>query len=149
MAELHKAWVLAAAAAGLVRFEDAKIKVNDLPNPGDKHEEPFKVAIFEITTALRASELFELAEADKGTIKVEVDGKETEVPADNPVGVLLGYAYGLNCRAKVRADFAKQFEDPDKAIKSIAEKLVKSGRFKSFDKALAAAKMLREIEDTE
>jgi len=147
MAELHKPWILLAVAAGLARLEDAKVKINDLPNKGDKHEEPFKSVVFDVDSREAASELFDLAEAAKGTVKVEVDGKETEVPAENPLSVLLGYAYGLNCRAKVRAQYEAKFEDPDKAVKKIAEMLVKSGQFKSLDKALAAAKLMREEPD--
>ena len=69
------------------------------------------------------------------------------MPKANPLADLLTYAYGLNCRAKVRADFEAQFEDPEKAIKKIADALVKSGRFKSYEKALATARLLEEDED--
>lgn len=141
MAELHKPWILSALAAGLVRFEDAKVTVKDVPNKGDKQEIPFKSAVFVIDSPESAASLYKLAEADKGTVKAE-DG--TEVPAENPIGTLLAYAYGLNCRAKVRAQFEARFEDPDKAVKKIAEMLVKAGQFKSFEKALAAAKLMRE-----
>lgn len=141
MAELHKPWILSAQAAGLVRFETAKVTVKDVPNKGDKQEIPFNAASFVLTSAADAAKLYDLAEVDKGTVKLE-DG--SEVPAENPVATLLAYAYGLNCRAKVRAQFEAKFEDPDKAVKKIAEMLVKAGQFKSFEKALAAAKLMRE-----
>lgn len=144
MSELHKPWILAAVAKGLVRFESAKVKINDTPNKGDKHEEPFESAVFVVESATDAANLYNLAETDRGTVKQE-DG--TEVPGDNPIGVLLGYAYGLNCRAKVRARYEAKYEDPDKAVKKIAEMLVKSGQFKSLDKALAAARLMREEPD--
>lgn len=141
MAELHKAWIMAAEAAGLVRFESANVKINDVPNKGDEHLEPFQRAIFVLSDEASASKLYGIAEAGKGTVKDE-DGNES--PAENPLATLLTYAYGLNCRAKVRTTYEAKFEDPDKAIKQIAEKLVKSGRFKSYDKALAAARLLQE-----
>lgn len=144
MAELHKPWILAAANAGLVRFEDAEVTVKNVPNKGDEKKVPFKAAVFTIENKAQASELYELAEADKGTIKLE---NGTEVPGDNPIATLLAYAYGLNCRAKVRAQFESQFEDPEKGIKKIAEMLVKTGRFKSFDKALAAARLMQESDE--
>ena len=146
MAELHKPWILAALAEGLVRFEDAEVTVKNVPNKGDVQKVPFKAATFNIESPADASALYTIAEADRGTIELE-DG--TKVPGDNPVGTLLAYAYGLNCRAKVRAQFEGRFEDPDKAVKKIADMLVKSGQFKSFDKALSAAKLMREEPDEE
>jgi len=144
MAELHKPWILAAVAKALVRFEDAKVTVKNVPNKDDIQEVPFKAATFILSSPEDAAALYTLAEADRGTIKLE-DG--SEVPGDNPVASYLAYAYGLNCRAKVRAQFEAKFEDPDKAVKKIAEMLVKSGAFKSFDKALAAARLMREEVD--
>lgn len=143
VSDLHKSFVTAAAAKGLVRFEAAKVTVKNVPNKGDEQEIPFEAAVFTIETPEQAAELFKLAEADRPTVKTD-DG---EAPGDNPVATLLGYAYGLNCRAKVRSQFEAKFEDPDKAVKKIAEMLVKSGQFKSFDKALAAAKLMREDDE--
>jgi len=146
MAELHKPWILAAASKSLVRFEDAKVTVKNVPTKGDETTVPFKAATFIIGSPEDAAALYTLAEADRGVIKAE-DG--TETPGENPVATLLAYAYGLNCRAKVRQQFEAGFEDPDKAVKKIADMLVKSGAFKSFDKALAAAKLMREAPEDE
>jgi len=144
MAELHKAWILAGVSKSLIRFEDANVTVKNVPEKGNEVKVPFKAATFIIASPEDAAALYTLAEADRGTVKLE-DG--TEVPGDNPVATLLAYAYGLNCRAKVRAQFEAKFEDPDKAVKKIAEMLVKSNAFKSFDKALAAARLMREEVD--
>jgi hypothetical protein len=144
MSNLHKSWISDAVNKGLARFVPANITVKNVPNKGDEKEIPFEKVEFTVTDDAGIQALWTLGEAARGTVKAE-DG--TEVPGENPLNTLLTYAYGLNCRAKVRADFERQFEDPDKALKQIAEKLVKSGKFKSYDKALAAAKLLTEDED--
>jgi hypothetical protein len=143
MAELHKSWITAAQAAGIIRFEDATVTIKDVPNKGDKHEESFKLARF-IASPENLMALWTLADAERGEETLD-DG--SKVPGENPLNVLLTYAYGLNCRAKVRAQYEAKFEDPEKAIKKIAESLVKAGRFKSYEKALAAARLLQETDE--
>lgn len=140
---LHKAWVEAAVARGLARYENAEVTINDVPNKGDKHKEAFKRVVFSIdgSTVL---DLYNLADAERGVVKDE-DGNE--VPGENPVNDLLTYAYGLNCRAKVRTQYEAKFVDPEKGDKDMASKLVKSGRFKSFEKALAAVKLMHEDDE--
>jgi len=144
VSNLHKEWIKNAVSKSLARTTDASITVKDVPNKGDKKDIPFEKVEFALTDADGLTALWALAESARGTVKLE-DG--TEVPGENPINTLLTYAYGLNCRAKVRADFERQFEDPDKAVKKIAEMLVKSGQFKNYDKALAAAKAMRETAD--
>ncbi len=146
MSNLHKSWISDAVAKGLGRIEKASISVKNVPNKGDEKDIPFDKVVFTLTDADSLAALWTLAETARGTEKLE-DG--TEVPGENPVNTLLTYAYGLNCRAKVRADFESQFVDPDKAVKKIAEMLVKAGQFKSFDKALAAAKAMRETDESD
>jgi hypothetical protein len=140
---LHKAWILAAVAANLARIEEAKVTVKNVPNKGDEKKVPFDHIVF-ATDADSIVKLFALAEAEKGTTK---DDDGNEVPNENPLNTLLTYAYGLNCRAKVRAQYEGQFEDPEKGIKKIAEMLVKTGRFKTFEKALAAARLMQEDDE--
>lgn len=143
--ELHKAFVLKAAEAGLVRFVDAAITLKAKASPTGKDEKvPFRAAEFLLSSREDAARLYDLAEETKGTVKDE-SGKE--IPADNPVPILIEYAYGLNCRAKVRAQFEAKNEDPEKADKKMAETLVKNGRFKSFEKALAAVKLMHEDDE--
>lgn len=146
MANLHKAWILAAAEKNFVRFEDAAVTVKNVPNKGDEKKVDFKAALFTIESPEDAAALYTLAETERTRTKAD-DG--TETIGDNPLATLLAYAYGLNCRAKVRAQFESQFEDPDKAVKKIAEMLVKAGQFKNLDKALAAAKLMREQPEDE
>lgn len=146
MSNLHKSWIETAVSEGLARFEDANITVKNVPNKGDNKEIPFKKVVFVLTDAASVTKLYALAEAAKGTTK---DDAGNDVPAENPINVLLTYAYGLNCRAKVRADFERQFEDPDKALRKAAEALVKGGLFKDVDKALVAVKAMREESDDE
>ena len=144
MSNLHKDWILSAVKGDLARTAEATITVRDVPEKGKTVEVPFEKVEFAIDSGDEMLALWTLAEASRTTVKDD-DGKD--VQTENPINTLLTYAYGLNCRAKVRAEYERGFEDPDKAIKKIAESLVKSGRFKSFDKALAAAKMLQETED--
>lgn len=146
---LHKAWVLAAVAAGLARLEKASITLKPKASPtGKKEEVPFERAIFLVDSKDDASRLYDLAEKDRGTVTVKDENdKDVEVPDVNDLAKLLTYAYGLNCRTKVRTGFEAQFEDPDKALKKVAENLVKSGQFKNYDKALAAARLMREEPD--
>ncbi len=146
MSNLHKDWIRAAVAQGLARFEKAKVTVKGVPAPGDTKEIEFDKVVFSIDTAEQAAALMKLGDAARGTTK-DKDGKE--VPKEHPVSEYLSYAYGLNCRAKVRADFERQFEDPDKALKKIAALLVKSGQYKSEEKALACARLMREDTDDE
>ena len=146
MSNLHKEWIRAAVAKGLARIEKAEVTVKGVPNKGDIKEISFEKVIFTIDNDAQSAALMQLGEAARGTTKDD-DGKE--VPREHPVAELLTYAYGLNCRAKVRADFERQFEDPDKALKKIAALLVKSGQFKDEAKALAAARIMREDTDDE
>ncbi len=104
----------------------------------------FDKIVFTPDSETDVAALYVHAETARGKTKGD-DG--VEVPKANPLADLLTYAYGLNCRAKVRADFEAQFEDPEKAIKKIADALVKSGRFKSYEKALATARLLEEDDD--
>ena len=143
---LHKDWIKAAVALGLARTEDATVTVKGVPNKGDIKEISFEKVVFTIEDEASASKLMVEGAKARGTTK---NDEGTEVPKEHPVAELLTYAYGLNCRAKVRADFERQFEDPDKALKKIAARLVKSGQFKSETKALAAARLMAEDEDTE
>ena len=144
MSNLHKDWIRSAVADGLARIEDANVTVKGVPNTGDVKEISFEKVVFTIETAEQATKLMALGATARGTTKND-DG--VEVPKEHPVADLLTYAYGLNCRAKVRADFERQFEDPDKALKKIAALLVKSGQFKDEAKALAAARIMREDTD--
>lgn len=144
--DIHKEWVAKAVEAGLARYEDAKVTIKDIPNKGDVKEVDFKKVVFSVDNAAELAKLFTLAEAGKGTTKDEA-GKE--VPGENPVNTLLTYAYGLNCRSRVRIGYESQFIDPEAAIKKIANALVKAGRFKSFEKAMAAARLLQEDESDE
>ena len=146
MSNLHKDWIRSAVAEGLARIEEANVTVKGVPNKGDLKLIPFEKIIFTIDTEAEGARLMAIAEAGRGTT-TDDDGKE--VPKANPVADLVTYAYGLNCRAKVRADFESKFEDPEKAIKAMAKLLVKSGRFKSEEKALAAARLLQEDDDEE
>ncbi len=146
MSNLHKEWIRLAVAAGLARIEYAEVTVKGVPNKGDIKEINFEKVVFTIETAEQSAALMKLGDAARGTTK---NDEGTEVPKEHPVAELLTYAYGLNCRAKVRADFERQFEDPDKALKKIAALLVKSGQFKSETKALAAARLMAEDEDAE
>lgn len=138
----HQDWILAAAEAKLVRFEDAAVTIKGVPTKDAEVKVDFDAAVFVIESAEDAEKLYKLAEDGRGT---DAEGN----PKANPLATLLAYAYGLNCRAKVRAQYEAQFEDPDKAVKKIAEMLVKAGQFKSFDKALAAAKLMREQPEDE
>lgn len=139
MANLHKPWILSAVEAGLARIAQAKVTVKNVPNKGDVQEVPFDAVEFIVPDAASATKLYELAESART--------KDDEgVLSENPLNILLGYAYGLNCRAKVRAQFEARFEDPEKGIKKIAEMLVKTGRFKTYEKALAAARLMQEDE---
>ena len=140
MANLHKAWITSAVEAGLARIAEAKVTVKNVPNKGDVQEVPFDAVEFILPDAASAQALYSLAE----TARTKDDEGNL---SENPLNILLGYAYGLNCRAKVRAQFEAKFEDPEKAVKKIAEMLVKSGRFKTFDKALAAAKLMQEVDE--
>lgn len=144
MANLHKAWIDTAVEKGLARFEDANVTVKDVPNKGDKQEIAFKKVVFLIDNAKQATELFTLAEAGRRTT---TDDEGNEVTGSNPLASFATYAYGLECRAKVRAEFEGKFEDPDKGLKKIADMLVKTGKFKSVEKALAAARLLQESEE--
>jgi len=144
--ELHKEWIRTAVAAGLARFVDANVTIKDIPNEGDKKEVPFKKVEFAVSDAADLTKLFTMAEAGKGTTKDE-DGKE--VPAENPINTLLTYAYGLNCRSKVRITYESQFVDPEAGLKKVANLLVKTGRFKSLEKALAAARAMQEDDSEE
>ena len=146
MSNLHKDWIRAAVAAGLARIENAKVSVKGVPNKGDNTEIAFEKVVFIIETAEQAANLMKLGDSVRGTTKND-DG--VEVLREHPIAELLSYAYGLNCRAKVRADFERQFEDPDKALKKIAALLVKSGQFKNETKALAAARLMQEDTDDE
>ena len=144
VSNLHKSWIETAVSKGLARFEDAEITVRNVPNKGDETKVPFKKVAFTIDNPEQASALAAIAEAGRGTTK---DDDGNEHPAEHPLATLLTYAYGLNCRAKVRAEFESQYEDPDKALKKIAALLVKSGQFKDEAKALAAARAMREASD--
>ncbi len=146
MSNLHKDWIRAAIDHGLARIEKANVTVKGVPNAGDTKEIEFDKVVFTIETAEQSADLMRLGDTARGTTK---DDKGAEVPKEHPVADLLTYAYGLNCRAKVRADFERQFEDPDKALKKIAALLVKSGQFKDEAKALAAARIMREDTDDE
>ena len=144
MSNLHKEWIRAAVAEGLARIEDAVVTVKGVPNKGDEKEISFEKVVFTIETEAQSASLMALGAEARGTTK---NDEGVEVPKEHPVAELLTYAYGLNCRAKVRADFERQFEDPDKALKKIAALLVKSGQFKDEAKALAAARIMREDTD--
>lgn len=146
MSNLHKDWIREAVAAGLARIEDATVTVKGVPNAGDLKEIKFDKVVFTIETAEQSAALMALGDKARGTTK---NDEGVEVPKEHPVADLLSYAYGLNCRAKVRADFERQFEDPDKALKKIAALLVKGGQFKDETKALAAARLMREDTDDE
>lgn len=157
---LHKPWIAGLVEKGLARFEKAEITISAKTSPTGKDEAiPFTdggKVVFALETPEQARELFEIAEANKGTQTVKVDGKEVEVPAENPINVLLTYAYGLNCRAKIRADFESAHEDPEKANVKLAKALVSSGKIKprkgedeakTMARALAYAKALGEADE--
>ena len=146
MSNLHKDWIRAAVEQGLARFEEAKVTVKGVPNKGDEKLIAFEKAVFTIETDEQSAALMKLGDAARGTTK---NDEGVEVQKEHPVAELLSYAYGLNCRAKIRADFERQFEDPDKALKKIAALLVKSGQFKNEAKALAAARLMQEDTDDE
>ena len=146
MSNLHKDWIRSAVSEGLARIENATVTVKGVPNKGDIKEISFEKVVFTIENETTASALMALGAKARGTTK---NDEGVEVPKEHPVAELLTYAYGLNCRAKVRADFERQFEDPDKALKKIAALLVKSGQFKDEAKALAAARIMREDTDDE
>ncbi len=143
--DLHKPWIAEAVSAGLARVEPtAEVTIKDVPNKGDKRTVKFDHIVFLANTPDEFQKLATLAESARGTFK---DDDGNDQPDDHPLAKLLTYGYGLNCRAKVRQEDAKQFEDPEKAIKKIADALVKSGKFKSVEKALAAARLLQETDD--
>ncbi len=141
--EIHKEWVLKAGNQNLVRFVDGEVKVSKDEKKGIPSDqvEAIKVAEFTLASVEDLKSLWDLAEAGRDTYK-DADGNEKT--GDNPINTLLGYAYGLGCRQRARTNVEGRFEDPDKAVRKIAELLVKAGNFKSVEKAIAFVKASRE-----
>ena len=131
----HDGWVTKAAEAGLVSFKDATVSIKN--EAGEVTEVPFQQAVFAINTADEASKLFNLAEAERK------DGKA------NAISTAIGYAYGLGCRAAIRA--ASMPADPDKALKAVAKSLLKAfpKKYKTEEQALVAARAMAEEEASE
>ncbi len=143
MAEIHKSWVTEAGTKNLLRFVDAEVRVSKDEKKGIPSDqvEKFQAAEFSLATEEDLASLWALAEASRDTYKDE-DGNEKR--SDNPINTLLTYAYGLTCRQRVRQNVEARFEDPDKAVRKIADLLVKTGKFKSVEKAMAFIKASQE-----